>query len=133
MSFLFSPTGTAISIFFAQQPWLMRSPASRRVGLLDEAVQGKLGNVEHIGIATTVSTAPQFEHGGDALQIKIALLHRQHARGVHDDLHLVVGEGESHGRELKPLSDPLKRANGPGLTKPGSTSNPFLTRRGICW
>ena len=58
-------------------------------GLLHETGERQLRHVSNIGVGETTITA-QRQHGGDALQEHVALLDRQHARHVHDDLRLGV-------------------------------------------
>ena len=69
-----------------------RAGGSRRVGgLLDKAGRRQLRDVGNVVVGEAAATA-QCQHGGDALQKNVALLDRQHARRVHDDLKLIVGQ-----------------------------------------
>ena len=63
---------------------------SGRVGM-DKAAQRQLHHIGHIGIGD-MATAALCEHGGNPLQIQIALFHRQHTRHVHHGRKLIVSQ-----------------------------------------
>ncbi|MGA6944466.1 MAG: hypothetical protein WBZ27_21100, partial [Pseudolabrys sp.] len=58
---------------------------------LDQTRQCQLRHVSHIGVSEAPVPA-QREHGGNPLQVRVALLDRHRASRSHDDLQLVIGQ-----------------------------------------
>ena len=56
-----------------------------------QAGQCQLRHVGNIGVGETAAPA-QRQHGGNALQKRVALLDRQQVGRVHDDLELDIGQ-----------------------------------------
>jgi hypothetical protein len=79
----------------AAPPYGRRS-LSRR--LLRQAGRRQLRHVGNIAIAVMTATAHR-QHGGDALQVNVALLNRQRTRRTHDGGKLAVGE-RNHCRTM---------------------------------